>query len=115
MANLTEIKCAKELGKLMQKARESQRMSVLSLANLSGMSVNQVVNLENGNFFAFGQSISQFEASIYHCAEKMGVTISSSQKSVQANSVQSMTQTLSVESIEQSIPVFLRYVAQIRI
>jgi hypothetical protein len=34
MANLTEIKCAKELGKLMQKARESQRMSILSLANL---------------------------------------------------------------------------------
>jgi hypothetical protein len=41
MANLTEIKSAKELGKLMQKSRESQRMSILGLANLSGLSVRE--------------------------------------------------------------------------
>ena len=111
MANLTEIKSAKELGKLMQKSRESQRMSILGLANLSGLSVNQVVNLENGNFFAFGQSISQFEANVQHCAEKMGVTINPMKKSFEAISSKPKTQSFSVESIEQSIPVFLRHVA----
>lgn len=111
MANLAEIKSAKELGKCMQKARESQHMSILKLANLSGLSVNQVVNLENGNFFAFGQSMSQFEVNVNRCAEKMGVSIASSQKFSETISSESLPQSFSSKSIEQSIPVFLRNVA----
>ena len=111
MANLAEIKSAKELGKCIQKARESQHVSIIQLANLSGLSVNQVVNLENGNFFAFGQSMSQFEVNAYRCAEKMGVSIASLQKSSETISSKPLPQSFSAKSIEQSIPVFLRNIA----
>jgi hypothetical protein len=55
--------------------------------------------------------MSQFEANVQHCAEKMGVTINPLKKSFEANSSKPKTQSFSVESIEQSIPVFLRHVA----
>jgi transcriptional regulator with XRE-family HTH domain len=111
MANLAEIKSAKKLGEWLKKARESQCMSILNLAKLSGLSINQLVNLENGNFFAFGQNIGQFEANVHHCAEKMGVSIISIEKPSEVIALKPMPQSFSAESIEQSIPIFLRHVA----
>ena len=104
MANLTEIKCAKETGRLVHKAREASGISLQGLANLSGLSLNQVVQIENGNFFAFNQSLDQYLANAHHCAEVMGADI------------RSLDQTSSVLekkifSIEESIPVFLQRVA----
>ena len=103
MANLTEIKCARETGKLLHKARESSGITLQGLANLSGLSMNQVVHIENGNFFAFNQSLDQYLANAHHCAEMIGADIRSSD---QSSPVPEKT-----FSIEESIPVFLQRVA----
>ena len=101
MANLTEIKCARETGRLLHKARESNGISLQGMANLSGLSLNQVVHIESGNFFAFNQSLDQYLANAHHCAEMIGVDIRASS---QTSSIPEKNKL----SIEESIPVFLQ-------
>jgi transcriptional regulator with XRE-family HTH domain len=50
MTSLADIRQAKEIGKSVRKTREKQCLSIQAVAKLSGLSTNQMVNLENGNF-----------------------------------------------------------------
>jgi len=76
MTRLVEIRKAKEIGRLVRASRESQHLSVQALAGLSGYSVNQIMNLENGNIYAFHENLDHFIELAVHSAEKMNVDLS---------------------------------------
>lgn len=75
MTSLGDIRKAKEISKSVRKTREAQCLSIQAVAKLSGLSTNQMVNLENGNFFAFNQDLNQLMAHAKHSAEMMGVDL----------------------------------------
>lgn len=104
MTRLVEIRKAKEIGRLVRASRESQHLSVQALAGLSGYSVNQMVNLENGNIYAFHENLDHFIELAVHSAEKMNVDPS-------VFSIKSKPSSNEPFSIEDSIPVFLQKMA----
>jgi transcriptional regulator with XRE-family HTH domain len=53
MATAQELKNAKELGRLLQSARQREGMSLASLSKLTGISTARLVALEDGNFYFF--------------------------------------------------------------
>jgi hypothetical protein len=79
-------------------------LSVQALAGLSGYSVNQIVNLENGNIYAFHENLDHFIELAVHSAEKMNVDPS-------LLGVRSNPSSNEPFSIEDSIPVFLQKLA----
>jgi transcriptional regulator with XRE-family HTH domain len=104
MTSLADIRQAKEIGKSVRKTREKQCLSIQAVAKLSGLSTNQMVNLENGNFFAFNQDLNQLISHAKHCAEMMEVDlIDIPGETPAANS--------KMCSLEESIPVFLQKIA----
>jgi transcriptional regulator with XRE-family HTH domain len=104
MTSLTDIRQAKEIGKSVRKTREAQCLSIQAVASLSSLSTNQMVNLENGNFFAFNQDLTQFMAHAKHCAEMMGVDLIDTPGKVPGTKSK-------MRSLEESIPVFLQKIA----
>lgn len=101
MSNYIDIKKAKEVGKKIKSLRESQKMNIQSLAGVCGFSVLQIVNLENGNYFAFNQSLEQFLLSATHCLEVIGNGQSELQDSEFLPAINTVSQ-------DEFIPVFLR-------
>jgi len=71
MARLAEIRKAKEIGRQVRASRESQNLSVQTLAGLSGYSVQLIVNLENGNIYAFHQNLDLFVEHAVHIEKKL--------------------------------------------
>ena len=104
MTSLADIRQAKEIGKSVRKTREAQCLSIQAVAKLSGLSTNQMVNLENGNFFAFNQDLTQLMAHAKHCAEMMGVDLIDTP-------VEGPVTKSKMRSLEESIPVFLQKIA----
>lgn len=51
--SLCDIRSAKQIGKLLRSSREEQRANLLHLSKQCGLSVAQLVHIENGNLFAF--------------------------------------------------------------
>lgn len=101
MSDYIDIKKAKEVGKKIKSLRESHKMSIQSLAAVCGFSVLQIVNLENGNYFAFNQSLEQFLLSATHCLEVVG-----NRHSEPAND--DLIPTFNTVSQDEFIPAFLR-------
>lgn len=104
MTSLVDIKKAKEIGKTIRQARESQHLSIQALAHLSGYTIHQMVNLENGNFFAFHESLNDFMACANHCSDVMGVEVV---HQIEATPTQVMKQS----SAQEFIPAFLQKTA----
>ena len=101
MGSYIDIRKAKEVGKKIKGLRESRKMSIQSLAGVCGFSVLQIVNLENGNYFAFNQSIEQFLISATHCLEVVG-----NGQSELSND--ELIPTFNTVSQDEFIPAFLR-------
>ena len=104
MTRLVEIRKAKEIGRLVRASRESQHLSVQTLAGLSGYSVNQIMNLENSNVYAFHENLDHFNELAVHRAEKMNVDLS-------VFGVKSNPSSNEPFSIKDLIPVFLQKMA----
>ena len=104
MTSLVDIKRAKEIGRVVRQARESQHLSIQALAHLSGYTIHQMVNLENGNFFAFHESLSDLLSCAKHCSNVMGIDVKH-----QINT--SETQVIKQSSAQESIPAFLQKTA----
>lgn len=47
------IRSAKQIGKLLRSSREAQRANLQHISKQCGLSVAQLVHIENGNLFAF--------------------------------------------------------------
>ncbi len=52
-----DIRSAKQIGKLLRSSREEQRANLQHISKQCGLSVAQLVHIENGNVFAFEGNI----------------------------------------------------------
>ena len=104
MTSLADIKEAKEIGKSVRKTREAQCLSIQAVATLSGLSTSQIVNLENGNFFAFNQDLNLLMSHAKYCADMMGLDLIDIPVEMPATNSKMC-------ALEESIPVFLQKIA----
>jgi len=52
-----DIRSAKQIGKLLRSSREAQRANLQNISKQCGLSVAQLVHIENGNLFAFESNL----------------------------------------------------------
>jgi cytoskeletal protein RodZ len=55
--SLCDIRSAKQIGKLLRSSRETQRANLQHISKQCGLSVAQLVHIENGNLFAFESNL----------------------------------------------------------
>jgi len=97
-----DIRSAKQIGKLLRSSREAQRANLQNLSKQCGISVAQLVHIENGNLFAFESNLEKIMdySSVY--AQALNVDIMALSES------QSMAPTRDVEApLNRHIPSFL--------
>lgn len=77
MTSLSDIKKAKAIGRELRQHRKAQCLSVQSMAQLTGFSIHQIVSMEEGNVYAFHQSLDEFMNSAKDCSKSLGVNLTS--------------------------------------
>jgi transcriptional regulator with XRE-family HTH domain len=102
MAGVEQIKAAKLLGKRLRKVREEQGFNLAILASKLKFSVVEIVAIEDGNLYAFDNSLEAFAESADRYAQELGADISS--KSDPTKEVKS----IALKDCDESIPRFLR-------
>ena len=102
MAGVEQIKAAKLLGKRLRKVREEQGFNLAILASKLKFSVVEIVAIEDGNLYAFDNSLEAFAESADRYAQELGADISS--KSLPIKEVKS----IATKDCDASIPHFLR-------
>jgi ribosome-binding protein aMBF1 (putative translation factor) len=102
MVGIEQIKAAKLLGKRLRKAREEQGFNLAILASKLKFTVVEIVAIEDGNLYAFDNSLDTFSESADRYAKEVGADISS--KSVPKKEEESVTE----KDCDESIPHFLR-------
>ena len=55
--SLVDIRSAKQIGRLLRSSREAQSANLNHLSKRCGLSVAQLVHIENGNLFAFEKDL----------------------------------------------------------
>ena len=100
MANLLDIKKAKEIGRNIRRVREAQHLNLRALAAITNFSINQIVSLESGNYFAFHESLDEFYQSAARCLEALGTD--------QTKLLEETSVWVHKENTEVSIPYFLQ-------
>jgi cytoskeletal protein RodZ len=100
--SLCDIRSAKQIGKLLRNSREAQRANLQHISKQCGLSVAQLVHIENGNLFAFESNLEKIMtySSVY--AQALNIDINSLSE---APSLMSARQ--AVEPIDSHIPRFL--------
>ncbi len=67
MTTLLDIREAKAIGKSIANLRRSKNLTMQSLADLTQFNIQQIVNIENGNHFAFNGSLKKFISAASNC------------------------------------------------
>jgi len=100
--SLCDIRSAKKIGKLLRSSREAQRANLQHISKQCGLSVAQLVHIENGNLFAFESNLEKIMtySSVY--AQALNIDINSLSE---APSLMPARQ--AVESVDSHIPRFL--------
>ena len=100
--SLCDIRSAKQIGKLLRSSREAQRANLQHISKQCGLSVAQLVHIENGNLFAFESNLEKIMtySSVY--AQALNIDINSLRE---APSLMSARQ--AVEPVDSHIPRFL--------
>jgi cytoskeletal protein RodZ len=75
--SLCDIRSAKQIGKLLRSSREAQRANLQHISKQCGLSVAQLVHIENGNLFAFESNLEKIMtySSVY--AQALNIDINS--------------------------------------
>jgi cytoskeletal protein RodZ len=102
MAGVEQIKAAKLLGKRLRRVREERGFNLGILASKLKFTVVEIVAIEDGNLYAFDNSLEAFSQSADRYAQELGADISS--KSDITKGVESIT----AKDCDESIPRFLR-------
>ena len=100
--SLCDIRSAKQIGKLLRSSREAQRANLQHISKQCGLSVAQLVHIENGNLFAFESNLEKIMtySSVY--AQALNIDINSLSE---APSLMPARQ--AVEPVDGHIPRFL--------
>lgn len=70
-----DIRTAKQIGKLLKSSREAQFANLKQLSLQCGLSVAQLVHLENGNLFAFERNLERMIGFTYVYAHALNVDV----------------------------------------
>jgi len=101
MAGLEQIKAAKLLGKRLRKVREEQGFNIAILASKLKFTVVELVAIEDGNLYAFDNSLEKYSGSANLYAQEVGVDLSGSSSTTEVGSI-------ATNDWDISIPHFLR-------
>lgn len=102
MAGLEQIKAAKLLGKRLRKVREEQGFNLAILAAKLKFTVVEIVAIEDGNLYAFDNSLDAFSESANRYAQEVGVDLST------PSSASKEVGSITTKDADASIPYFLR-------
>jgi len=75
MAGIEQIKAAKLLGKRLRKIREEQGFNLAILASKLKMTVVELVAIEDGNLYAFDNSVEKFSQSADLYGQEIGIDL----------------------------------------
>ena len=97
-----DIRSAKQIGKLLRSSREAQRANLQNISKQCGLSVAQLVHIENGNLFAFESNLEKIMdySSVY--AQALNVDIIALSQAPSLASAKDL-----VDSVDGYIPRFL--------
>ena len=101
MAGVEQIKAAKLLGKRLRKVREEQGFNLAILASKLKFTVVELVAIEDGNLYAFDNSLEKYSGSANLYAQEVGVDLSGSSSTTEVGSI-------ATNDWDISIPHFLR-------
>ena len=101
MAGVEQIKAAKLLGKRLRKVREEQGFNLAILASKLKFTVVELVAIEDGNLYAFDNSLENFSGSANLYAQEVGIDLSGSNSATEVGSI-------AANDWDISIPHFLR-------
>ena len=73
--SLCDIRSAKQIGKLLRSSRETQRANLLQISKQCGLSVAQLVHIENGNVFAFESNLEKIMSYSNVYAQALNINI----------------------------------------
>ena len=100
--SLIDIRSAKQIGKLLRSSRESQRANLQNISKQCGLSVAQLVHIEDGNLFAFESNLEKILSYSNVYAQALNIDINT------LSEAQSMAPTRDVETLlDRHIPNFL--------
>ena len=100
--SLCDIRSAKQIGKLLRSSREAQRANLQHISKQCGLSVAQLVHIENGNLFAFESNLEKIMGYSNVYAQVLNIDINT------LSEAQSMAPTRDVEApVDRHIPSFL--------
>ena len=100
--NLAEIQTFKQIGKRLRSEREARGLTLPAVAGLCGMSISELVRIENGELLGFRQALEDALTNAELYAKALDVELGSV---VTQHSGSSTTNT---QNDEMFIPVFLR-------
>jgi cytoskeletal protein RodZ len=101
--SLCDIRSAKQIGKLLRSSREAQRANLQHISKQCGLSVAQLVHIENGNLFAFESNIEKIMSYSNVYAQALNIDINTLSE---APSLMPARQ--AVAPVDVSIPRFLK-------
>jgi cytoskeletal protein RodZ len=70
-----DIRCAKQIGKLLRSSRETQRANLQHISKRCGLSVASLVHIENGNLFAFENNLKKIISYSHVYAQALNIDI----------------------------------------
>ena len=100
--SLVDIRSAKQIGRLLRSSREAQSANLNHLSKRCGLSVAQLVHIENGNLFAFESNLEKIMSHSNVYAQALNVDLNAMS---QAPSI--MPARYVVASVDSHIPSFL--------
>ena len=71
--SLVDIRSAKQIGRLLRSSREAQSANLNLLSKRCGLSVAQLVHIENGNLFAFESDLEKMMGYSNFYAEALNI------------------------------------------
>lgn len=75
MVGIEQIKAAKQLGKRLRKVREGQEFNLAILASKLKMTVVELVAIEDGNLYAFDNSLEKFSQAAHLYGQEVGIDL----------------------------------------
>lgn len=100
--SLCDIRSAKQIGRLLRSSREAQRANLQHISKQCGLSVAQLVHIENGNLFAFESNLEKIMSYSNIYAQALNVDLNAMS---QAPSI--MQTRYVVAPVDSHIPLFL--------
>lgn len=76
MGHVENLRDIKQVGRMLARAREKQARSLSECAGLLGLKNQDLLNIENGNVFAFRRNVEQMQGITERYAELLGIVFS---------------------------------------